>query len=105
MKETKTLEYNLSLLKKFGFNKIYHIQSIKDFEDEIVYSTNLSNINDMFGTQSKDEFKKEFLHCSNLVKKLNGVKFDASKIWSRTATSEPFNKYANKDYLKIIKNK
>ena len=105
MKETKTLEYNLSLLKKFGFNKIYHIQSIKDFEDEIVYSTNLSNINDMFGTQSNDEFKKEFLHCSNLVKKLNGVKFDASKIWSRTATSEPFNKYANKYYLKIIKNK
>jgi len=34
---TKTLEYNLSLLKKFGFNKIYHIQSINNFEDELVF--------------------------------------------------------------------
>jgi len=102
---TKTLEYNLSLLKKFGFNKIYHIQSINNFEDEIVFSTDIPNINKLFNTQGNDEFKSEFIHCSNIIKKLNDVKFNVDKIWSRVNTKEPFNKYSNFESLKIIKTK
>lgn len=102
---TKTLEYNLSLLKKFGFNKIYHIQSINNFEDELVFSTNLQNINTLFKTQGKDDFKREFIHCSNIVKKLNNFGFDISKMWSRVNNNEPFNKYSTDEALKIIKSK
>ncbi len=97
------MEENITKLNRFGFKKIYHIHSINNFEDEIVYSTNLNSINDLFGTVGKKEFKKEFMHSSNIIKKLDSVSFAKDKIWSRINVKEPFKKYSNKESLKVIR--
>ena len=55
------LEKNIMTLKKYGFKEIYHIQSIKNFEDELLYSSKLKNINDLFNTEGVKEFKLAFL--------------------------------------------
>lgn len=103
--KTEILEKNIAKLNKFGFKKIYHIQSINNFEDEIIYSTVLNKIDGLFNTAGKEEFKKEFIHSSNIIKKLDSVDFNRDKIWSRVNNKEPFNKYSNKESLKIIRNK
>lgn len=103
--KTEILEKNIAKLNKFGFKKIYHIQSINNFEDEIVYSTALNKIDRLFNTAGKEEFKKEFIHSSNIIKKLDSVDFNRDKMWSRVNNKEPFNKYSNKESLKIIRNK
>lgn len=103
--KTDILEKNIAKLNKFGFKKIYHVQSINNFEDEIVFSTNIKSINNLFNTVGKEEFKKEFIHSSNIIKKLDSVEFNKNKIWSRLNTKEPFNKYSNKESIKIIRNK
>ena len=103
--KTEILEKNIAKLNKFGFKKIYHIQSINNFEDEIIYSTALNKIDRLFNTAGKEEFKKEFIHSSNIIKKLDSVGFNRDKMWSRVNNKEPFNKYSNKESLKIIRNK
>lgn len=97
------LDANISKLQSLGFKNIIHVQSIKKFEDEMVYSSNLKTINDMYDTKSLKEFKAKFMSESNLCNKLNKIKFDSEKIWSRENKSKPFNKYSNKQQLKEIK--
>ena len=100
----KTFEGNIKKLKTAGF-KVHHIQSIKRFEDEIVYSTNLKDINKMFNTENCDEFKRRFINQSKIDKKLEKVNFDKDKIWSRLNNNEPFNKYSQKESINFIRKK
>ncbi|MBR4237527.1 hypothetical protein IKQ02_03745 [bacterium] len=100
----KTFEGNIKKLDQAGF-KVYHIQSIKRFEDEIVYSTNLKNINKMFNTESYDEFKHRFINQSDIDKKLERVGFDKDKIWSRSNTNKPFKKYFKIEAINLIRKK
>ena len=93
---------NLRKLKEFCF-KVYHIQSIRDFEDEIVYSTNLKDINDMYNTTNVEQFKNRFIHQDNLPSRLNKEKFQIEKIWSRVNKNTPFNKYSKEEDLEFIK--
>ena len=86
------------------FIKVFHVQSIRNFEDEIVYSTDLKNINDMFNTESVDEFKNYFIHQYKLANRLKKENFEIKKIWSRTNKKSPFDKYSNNESLKFIKN-
>ena len=102
---TDILKLNLKLLNKYGFKNIIHIQSIKNFEDEIVYSTNIKNINDVFGSQGNNEFKSKFIKCNNIYTKLESLDFNIDKMWSRKNTIEPFNKYFNPMAHNIIINK
>lgn len=103
VEKSQVLEENIKKLNKYGFKNIIHIQSIKNFEDELVYSTKLNNINDMFNTEGKDEFKKAFIKQKDIVNKLEKVEFDINKIWSRVNSKEPFSKYSNQKDLKTIK--
>ena len=99
--ETMLLE-NLNFLKSKGFTNILHIQSIKNFEDELVYSTSIKNINEIFNTDSRNEFKNKFLKANNIKGKLTKISFDGSKMWSRKNNIEPFSKYyskKNQEYL------
>ena len=100
---TEVLEENIKKLNDFDF-KVFHVQSIRNFEDEIVYSTDLKNINDMFNTESVDEFKNYFIHQYKLANRLKKENFEIKKIWSRTNKKSPFDKYSNNESLKFIKN-
>ncbi len=103
VEQTEILKYNINLLKKHNFKNIYHIQSINNFEDELVYATSLKRINDMYHTVSVDEFKTKFVHQNDLLSKLKRINYDNSKMWSRVNTKEPFGVYSKKEDLTIIK--
>ncbi len=102
--KTDILEENLKKLDDFGF-KVYHVQSIKNFEDEIVYSTDLKNINDMYHTQGREEFKSHFIHQDKLPIRLDKENFKIDKFWSRVNKNAPFEKYSSTEDLEFIKNK
>ncbi len=100
---TEILNYNIKMLKKYKFKNIYHIQSINNFEDELVYATSLKCINEMYNTVSTNEFKTRFIHQNNLISKLNSINYDNSKMWSRVNNKKPFNEYSHAEDLTIIK--
>lgn len=100
---TEILDYNIEMLRKYNFKNIYHIQSINNFEDELVYATSLKSINEMYNTVSIDEFKTKFIHQNDLFSKLKRIKYDNSKMWSRVNNKKPFKKYSHKEDLTIIK--
>ena len=103
VENTTILDENIEFLRKHNFKNIYHIQSIKNFEDELVYSTSLRNINQMYNTAGKEEFKNKFIHQTALYSKLKKIDFDCKKIWSRTNNDKPFDKYFKGEDLKFIK--
>lgn len=89
---TDIFERNLEQLKKNkNISKIIHVQSVKNFEEELVYSSDLNNINDMFSTKSVSEFKTRF-NGANITSKMKKINFDFLKIWSRNPPKS-FSKY------------
>lgn len=103
VEKTEILKYNIDFLKKHNFKKIYHIQSLNNFEDELVFATSLKSINDMYHTASVDEFKTKFLHQNNLLAKLKNIHYTNCKMWSRVNKKEPFSVYSKEEDLNIIK--
>lgn len=94
------LKMNIEKIKKYGFKNIIHIQSIKNFEDELVFSSSINNVHKIFNTQGLEEFKKKFIHCGNLLNKLYSIKFEKEKIWIRESNSRPFSNYnTNKNLI------
>lgn len=106
IENTHMLDKNIRKLNKHGFQKIYHVQSIKNFEDEIVFSSNIKNINSLFSTSSKNEFKRTFCKANNqsLFKKLKSINFNFKAIWSRQ-DNNAFKKYSTTEGTKLIKRK
>ena len=100
----KVFELNVKKLINAGF-KVYHIQSIKNFEDEILYSTKLKKINDMFKTENYDEFKHMFINHNRIDVKLDKSHFNIDKIWSRLNNNEPFKKYSKQESINLIRKK
>ena len=89
---TDIFEKNLEQLKKNKhITKIIHVQSVKNFEEELVYSSDLSNINEMFSTKSASEFKTKF-NGANITSRMKKINFDFLKIWSRNPPKS-FSKY------------
>ena len=106
VEETKILEINIKKLKENG-NKIYHIQSIRNFEDELAYSTNrnIKELEKSFNSIGINDLKTNFLHQTNLDNKLKMMNFDIDKMWSRVNNVPPFNIYSNEEALKRLKNR
>lgn len=105
VKETGTLEENLRLFNLAGLKQIYHVQSLKNFEEELLFSTDCNKINDFFHTEGREEFKKQFIKHSDIRTKLASVGFKPENMWSRLNTEEPFKQYASQEALNFIKNK
>lgn len=76
---------NIKLLKKLGMNNIICLMQNKNFEDEIVKSSNLHTINNMYNTKEKSEFKYRFINDKNLFNKLKYYEFDINKMWKSTS--------------------
>lgn len=84
VKNTSILEKNVGLIEKYTKKiKIYHIQSVRNIEEEIVYSSNIKKIDEVFKTKGDNEFKRKFCQCNNLFAKLNEIGCDYSKMWIR----------------------
>ena len=96
------LKRNVKILKESGVSAIYHVQSLQNFEDEIVYATSLQDINDFFHTSRRGEFKSAFIAHKDIVAKLQKMDFDDQKIWSRVNEKEPFGEYSSQKSLDFI---
>ena len=103
--KTDVLERNVKILKESGVSAIYHVQSLQNFEDEIVYATSLQEINDFFHTSRRGEFKSAFIAHKDIVAKLQKMDFDDQKIWSRVNEKEPFGEYSSQKSLDFIHGK
>ena len=84
-----------SLKKSRNIEEIYHVQSIKNFEDEMVYSSSISSVNEIFGTKSVGDFKKKFISHRELVKKLEDISFSVELIWSRCSPNLDIKDFPN----------
>ena len=98
------LEENIKKLSDYGF-EVYHIQSIRNFEDELLYSTSLKNINDLYNTKNVNDFKNKFINQFDLNNRLTKVNFDLNRIWTRINSNKPFDKYSNQKSLNLIRKK
>ena len=97
------IQRNVSKLKKYGF-RVYHIQSVKKFEDEIVYASRVKSVLDVFKTDNEAEFKNHFILQSNLPSKLLKVGFEIEKPWIRNVDEKSvFFKYYSSSSRKMIK--
>lgn len=79
--ETEILRENLKILKKNHFKKVWCVIQVKNLEDEIVRSTSLRDVKDLFKCKSLDDFKEQFIREKNLYKKLSDKVFDLDKMW------------------------
>ena len=97
------LKANIDVLKKHSLSRIIHIQSVMNFEDEIVRSTNLKKIDDMFSTIGVDKFKDAFIKHKNIVSKLKTVQFDNSLFWTTICEKGHFKDLVTKTSLEFIR--
>lgn len=97
------LKENLNRFKQFSITKIIHVQSITNFEDEIVFSTNVTKIDDVFGVKGVDNFKTAFIAHKDIANKLKSILFDNTKIWSRVNTIYQFKDFSKESHLKAIR--
>lgn len=91
--KTNILEYNISFFKSLRINNIIHVQSVENFEDELIYSCNIKNVNEIFKTTKVKEFKSKFIKCKNIKEKLKEIDFNGEKIWSRKSKDKNFIKF------------
>lgn len=90
------LDKNIELIKNSNnVRDIIYILQIKNLEDELVYSIKIKRIKDLLESKSDKDFKRDFISCNNLIKKLEEKEFKISKLWSREAKNI-YKKYENK---------
>ncbi len=101
---TATLEKNVHIIENFSKKtKVYTIPQVMNLEDELVYSCSLKDIRIITGSRSEKDFKRDFLHMSNLWQKLTENNFNIQRLWSRNASGE-FKRVKNdSEYIKLIK--
>lgn len=61
--------------------KVIFLYQHENFEDELIKSTNLKKIEDMFKVIGKDNHKYNFINCKDLNKKLEDIEFNFDKMW------------------------
>lgn len=92
------LAQNIKILKASKHIKeVVVISQVLNFEDELVYATNIKSIEKFIPNCTKKEFKSKFIKLgSNMIAMLEKQDFDADKLWSRSV---------NKDNIFYIINK
>ena len=76
------LKENIKLLSKSSrFKDVWCLLQVKNFEDEIIRSTVVRNVKDIFKSENLDGFKEDFIKEKNLYRKLCDIGFDLAKMW------------------------
>lgn len=99
------LKRNIQTLKQYSLSKIIHVQSVLNFEDEIIRSTNLRSIDEMFMTKGIQNFKVAFLNHKDIAAKMSRIAFDPCQFWATLYQKGPFARFANKSSLNYIRYK
>lgn len=79
------LKENIALLAKHPHIKeVWCVTQVQNLEDELLRSTNLSDVTVLTGSKSHKEYKHDFICEKRLFEKLKKHSFDISKIWVTT---------------------
>lgn len=83
------LEENILFLNKHSFIKeVICIPQVKNLEDEILRSCQIKNAAQLTGSDSRKDFKRDLISCTNLGAKLKKCGFDISKFWNSVPENE-----------------
>lgn len=84
------LNRNIGLLKKHVANvRVFNLISVRNFEDELIRSTQINRIEELTNCRSRNDFKSSFLHLRDCLSILDKHGFDLEKMW-RTKPDGPF---------------
>ena len=97
--ETDILDSNLRFLKKQpNVKKVIIIPKVKNLEDELVRSCNITNVKDLMRSKSNSEYKSDLAKCKNLKQVLINNQFDIHSFWNQNPKGV-FAKYKNDNKL------
>lgn len=104
-KFVERLKYNIRKLKNASHVKdIILIPQVNNFEDEIIYATNIKELKELLSSKSNKDFKRDFCRCKNIDNYLEKRSFDIEKFWSRKA-SNIYSEFENNGEKIKLKNK
>ncbi|MFA5283653.1 MAG: hypothetical protein WC366_04035 [Bacilli bacterium] len=88
------LQQNLKSIRKYArVREIIHIQSVKNFEDELIRCSKINNLNEIFSTESTEEFKKKFLACKDLCAKMEEIELNFNELWNKITDQKELQKF------------
>ena len=106
VKRIDLLKHNLKMLERHADipkKDIVFLMSKDNLEEELLFAcSSLSRISQLFNTNGKAEFKKQFASHQDLHHKLLGVGFDPRKMWTRVP-DPPFDIFTNGGKKIVIK--
>ena len=89
--DSDILESNIKYLRQYRTIKdVWLIPEVTNFEEELLYSTNIKSVKELIPSRSTAEFKGDFCKEKNLTKKLEQHSFDSRRFWSRRAKGTAF---------------
>lgn len=89
------LNENIQKAKKSSRVKaVYCITQVKNIEDELIRSTDIRKIEELLGSKSKTDFKRDFIREKNLKQKLAAHSFNLNQLWCKEPQS-PYEKIKN----------
>ena len=78
------IKQNIQKLRSYSaIKEVIVVCQTDNLEDELIYSTKLNKIQEMFKVNSIREHKTKFVDCKNLNSFLERYEFDILKFWSR----------------------
>ena len=85
----KRLSHNIKILKNSKrVKEIIIIPQVSNFEDELVYATDIKSIEQFFPKCTKKEFKSKFIKLPDIRKQLEKHNFSIKKLWSRSVDKD-----------------
>lgn len=81
--DDRALKKNLKKLKECrNVQEIWCIPQVGNLEEELIRATDVREIKDLIGSQSKSDFKHDWLKEKRLLEKLRNHGFDFDKFWA-----------------------
>lgn len=96
------LNKNIKMLNECkAITDIVLIPQVPNLEGELVSSCDIKKITELLGSHTKEEFKRDFIHTSNLADKLREHKFDLKVFWSKQPPADYKNIRNDAEKIKV----
>lgn len=82
------------LSKQKGIKQVICIPQVRNLEEELLRACNIKNITELTKSDSKTNYKRDLISCSNLAHRLSTCGFDITKLWNRMPNNK-FMKFGN----------
>lgn len=103
VEKVDTLKNNIRVLKKHNaIKEVLCIPQVTNLEDVLVDTCGVNKVTDITHSQTKTDFKRDIIRCTNLGGRLKASGFDISKLWEKVPKNKfkDFGNDANRIKLK-----